>query len=96
MNFFTDIAVMQNFWTEIAKIQRHAVIWMHEVFINMLPAVEGQAFIQCLYKLLMMAHGELYSKVDNWPAENVSGIEGKPPLCPAFDAYLVFCNCAFS
>lgn len=71
---FVDITVMQNFWTEISKIQRDAVVWMHEAFIMMLPAVESQAFIQCLYKLLMMAHGEHYSKVDNWPAEAVSNI----------------------
>lgn len=69
---YADIAVMENFWTEISRIQRDAVVWMHEAFIMMLPAVENQAFIQCVYKLLMMAHGEHYSKVDNWPAEAVS------------------------
>ncbi|XP_067931599.1 integrator complex subunit 1-like [Watersipora subatra] len=64
-----DIAVMQTFWTQIAKIQRDAVNWLFESFILMLPNVESQNFIQCLYKLVMMAQSEHYSKVDNWPAE---------------------------
>lgn len=79
---YTDIAVMENFWTEISRIQRDAVVWMHESFIMMLPSVENQAFIQCLYKLLMMAHGEHYSKVDNWPAEAVSQCNS-PSAAPA-------------
>lgn len=67
---------MQTFWTQIAKIQKDAVIWMHDTFITMLPNIESQAFLQCLYKLLMMAQSDHYSKVDNWPAEAVSMATG--------------------
>ena len=67
----TDITVMQTFWTQIAMIQKDAVNWLYESFISMLPNIDNQNFIQCLYKLLMMAQSDHYSKVDNWPAEAV-------------------------
>ncbi|KAF6032449.1 INTS1 [Bugula neritina] len=64
-----DASVIQTFWSQIANIQKTSVSWMYETFTSMLHVTDGQGFIQCLYKLLMMAHGEHYSKVDNWPTE---------------------------
>jgi len=58
---------MQTFWSQIANIQKDAVIWMHQTVLSMLPKVEGQIFVQCLYKLLMMAAKDLYCQV-NWEA----------------------------
>lgn len=77
---------MQTFWAQIASIQRDAVAWMSESFITMVPGVDGQFFIQCLYKFLMMAPSEAYIQIDNWPTEQVrisilaSLLTSKPPV----------------
>lgn len=65
------MAVIQQFWSQVAAIQRDAVAWMCDTFTAMMPKSEPHHFIECLYKLLMMAPAERYYQTDNWPSEQV-------------------------
>ncbi|XP_071443700.1 integrator complex subunit 1 [Hetaerina americana] len=64
-----EIKVIQAFQMQVAKIQRDAVIWLHETVPRMYRPGPSE-FVHALHKVLFMEQPEQYYKWDSWPFES--------------------------
>ncbi|XP_018336442.1 integrator complex subunit 1 isoform X3 [Agrilus planipennis] len=64
-----DAIVLQAFQSQVSNIQREAVIWLHDIAVRIFRPNQTD-FVHVLHKVLFLAPGEEYYKVDSWPGEN--------------------------
>lgn len=64
-----EITTLQTYQVLTAKIQREAVVWLHERCLLLFrPSV--QDFMHVLHKVLFLESPEQYYKIDMWPSES--------------------------
>lgn len=68
-----ELAVLHNYQTTVAQIQRDALWWLHNVALKVYRP-EPPTFIHVLHKVLFVDHPEQYYNKDNWPPESERGL----------------------
>ncbi|XP_023242494.1 integrator complex subunit 1-like [Centruroides sculpturatus] len=64
-----DIAILKNYQTLVANIQKDVVVWMHTVVPKMIKPNRNE-YVHCFHKAFFMEQADHYCNKDNWPPES--------------------------